>query len=219
MAILERGYREVQEAYARVEDLHERYVELLMKESDVDEQQLENEEEYILELGRKRNVVHSLLIKVTDSHVKQPSDTTPKVKVKALEPPKFDGNIRDYPSFKCDFKGLMNNNFGEDSYTLQQCLSGEALKCVLGIENYYQEMFKRLDDKFGNNRKIVDLVINDLRALKKVTEGDGKGFVKMVERVERCYLDLKKMNLTSEINTTNMVSHIEKILPPLQKQE
>ena len=219
VAILQSCYKEVQEAYSSVEDLHEKFVELRMAESDMVEAQLEDEEKYIFELEKKRNIAHSLLIKTTDSQAKQSSDTKPKVKVKALEPPKFDGNIRDYPSFKSDFKRLVNSSFGEDPYALKQCLSGEALKCVLGVENDYHEMFKRLDEKFGNDRKIVDVVVNDLKALKKITEGDNKGFVKMVERVERCYLDLKKMNLTSEISTTNMVSHIEKILPSLQKRE
>ena len=41
----------------------------------------------------------------------------------------------------------------------------------------------------------------------------------MVDQVEQCWLDLKKVNLSDELNTANVVSHIEKVLPSLQKRE
>ena len=75
------------------------------------------------------------------------------------------------------------------------CLSGDALQTVRGAEGNYQEMIQRLDDKFGNVRKVVDLVISDLKALKRINEGDTKGFIRMVDQVEQCWLDLKKFKL------------------------
>ena len=109
--------------------------------------------------------------------------------------------------------------YGTDPYALKMCLSGEALQAVKGSEGNYDEMLQRLDDKFGNSRKIVDLVISDLKSLKKISDGDTKGFIKMVDQVEQCWLDLKKVNLSDELNTANGVSHIEKVLPSLQKRE
>ncbi|XP_064083900.1 uncharacterized protein LOC135199676 [Macrobrachium nipponense] len=69
---------------------------------------------------------------------------------------------------------------------------GEALQAVKGSEGNYDEMIQRLDDKFGNSRKIVDLVVGELRSLKKIYDDDTKGFIKMVDQVEQCWLDLKK---------------------------
>ncbi|XP_068229326.1 uncharacterized protein [Palaemon carinicauda] len=99
------------------------------------------------------------------------------------------------------------------------CLGGEALQAVKGSEGNYDEMIQRLDDKFGNPRKIVDLVVGELRSLKKIYDNDTKGFIKMVDQVEQCWLDLKKVNLSDELNSANVVSHIEKVLPSLQKRE
>ena len=62
-------------------------------------------------------------------------------------------------------------------------------------------------------------MISDLKALKRINEGDTKGFVRMVDQVEQCWLDLKNINLEEELNTPNLVSHIERVLPTLQKRE
>lgn len=86
------------------------------------------------------------------------------------------------------------------------------------MENDYELMIKRLD-KCGNSRKVVDLVLCDLKSLKKIPEGDSKEFLKAVDKIETCWLDLKEMNLTAEMNTSSMVSRIEKILPLTQKRE
>ncbi|KAK4322373.1 hypothetical protein Pmani_006887 [Petrolisthes manimaculis] len=142
-----------------------------------------------------------------------------KVKIKAFEPPMFNGNVRDYPRFKEDFKNLVKSVYGEDAYALKKCLSGDALQTVKGVEGNNIEMMQRLDDKYGNMRKVMDLVISDLKALKKINEGDTKGFVKLVDQVEQCWLDLKNINLEEELNMANIVSHIERVLPNLQKRE
>ncbi|XP_068212576.1 uncharacterized protein [Palaemon carinicauda] len=141
------------------------------------------------------------------------------VKVKALQPPQFSGDIRDFPNFRDDYKKLMVHSFGKEPYALRSCLSGEALNTVRGIENDYDEMLSRLDLRYGDNRKLVDAVLSDLKSIKPVNDGDNRAFVKMVERVERCWLDLQKMDLEGEMNTANTVSYIEKLLPITQKRE
>lgn len=74
-------------------------------------------------------------------------------------------------------------------------------------------MQERLDQKYGTPRKIVDLIIGDLRVLSPVSEGDDKGLIKMIETVERCFLDLRRMNLQSEINSTNVLGLVERVMP------
>ena len=86
--------------------------------------------------------------------------------MKPLDAPRFTGNIRDYPNFKQDFSRLMTRQFGKDPYALRQCLAGSALDTVKGVENDFQEMFARLDGKYGNARKLVDAIIFELKKLK-----------------------------------------------------
>ncbi|XP_037773212.1 uncharacterized protein LOC119568872 [Penaeus monodon] len=144
----------------------------------------------------------------------------PKVKVKRFEPPKFEGNLREYPTFKEDYKNLVQSEYGADPYALKMCLGGEALQTIKGSEGNYDEMFKRLDDKFGNPRKIVDLVISDLKSLRKISDGDTKGFVKMVDQVEQCFLQkerkvLEYMNSNVRTSTSDSratVHHVENVV-------
>ena len=178
VAILESNFSVVQEAYSAVETVHERYVDSLASNKEISEVQLETEYHYILKLERKRNEMHVMQVNASES--KERNETKPTVKVKALDSPKFEGNIRDYPSFKSDFERLMNNSYGKKPYALKQCLDGDALKVVLGVKDDYDEMLKSLDESFGNTRRIVDAVINYLRSLRRISDGDWKGFVKMI---------------------------------------
>ncbi|CAC5363493.1 unnamed protein product [Mytilus coruscus] len=113
----------------------------------------------------------------------------------------------------------MLSSYGKDPYALKQCLSGEALTVVKGVDNDFEEMFRRLDMKYGRAEKLIDHILNELKRLKKVQEGDNMKFISLVETVEKCWLDLKRMNLEAEMNTATMVSQIEKLLPPIQKRE
>ena len=78
---------------------------------------------------------------------------------------------------------------------------------------------KRLQEKYGTNERQVDMILRDLKFLRRVPDGDSKALYKMIETVENCWLDLQRMNLEAEMDTTSMLSTIEKLLPDLQKGE
>ncbi|XP_063603426.1 uncharacterized protein LOC134779294 [Penaeus indicus] len=218
LLVLKTNYEEVIEAFKCLECKNDELIQFISDNEDkLEDKNLEEEaEQYILDSERLKN---ELCAKIFMANNEKKATDKPKVKVKRFEPPKFEGNLREYPTFKEDYKNLVQSEYGADPYALKMCLGGEALQAVKGSEGNYDEMFKRLDDKFGNPRKIVDLVISDLKSLRKISDGDTKGFIKMVDQVEQCWLDLKRVNLSDELNTANVVSHIEKILPSLQKRE
>ncbi|XP_068247848.1 uncharacterized protein [Palaemon carinicauda] len=208
-------YEEVCKAFDKVEVCHERYVSISIKVGAIEEHLIECDE-YIDSLERRK--VQIMFKYKKNIHVVQDSSVR-SVKVKALQPPQFSGDIRDFPNFRDDYKRLMVHSFGKDPYALRSCLSGEALNTVRGIENDYDEMLSRLDLRYGDNRKLVDAVLSDLKSIKPVNDGDNRAFVKMVERVDRCWLALQKMDLEGEMNTANTVSYIEKLLPITQKRQ
>lgn len=43
-----------------------------------------------------------------------------QVKVKTIDPPRFDGKIREYPTFKKNYLRLMEKKYGQDPYALKQ---------------------------------------------------------------------------------------------------
>jgi hypothetical protein len=87
------------------------------------------------------------------------------------------------------------------------------------VDDDFSEMFHRLDLKYGRPEKLSDAVLCELKNLSVTSDGDNQGFIQMVEVVENCWLDLKKIKLESEMNTSTMVSQIEKFLPRVQKRE
>lgn len=55
--------------------------------------------------------------------------------------------------------------------------------------------------------------------MKRFSGGNTKGFFKVGDQLEQCWLDLKNVDLSAELNTANVMNHIEKILPTVQKRE
>ncbi|XP_068223879.1 uncharacterized protein [Palaemon carinicauda] len=140
------------------------------------------------------------------------------IKVKRLDPPEFSGDMRNYGTFKRDYMRLIVPFHGQDAYALKKCLSGEALTCVEGVEDEFEEMFRRLDDKYGNPCKLTEAIVSELKSLKPLNDGDSKRLVYMIKAVERAWLDMRKIGLESEMKTTSIVTLVERLLPPTLKR-
>ena len=156
--ILKPAFDEVCDAYKRLENASDDFISCIDESHDDYASLLASAEDYITEVYRLKCKAHSqVLMKIDSEKGKQKTDNT-KFIVKKLEPPKFDGQIRLYPTFRKDFERLMIKNYGEDPYVLKQCLLGEALKVVHGVDDDFYKMMARLDGKFGNETKVVDSV-------------------------------------------------------------
>ena len=118
--------------------------------------------------------------------------------------------MREFPSFKRDYECIMVPSYGSDPFALKKCLHGEALKIVQGVDNNYEEMWHRLQLKYGRPERLTDSILCDIQKLKVIADGDHVNFINSVEVIERCYLDLKRMKLEREMNTVTMVNEIEK---------
>ena len=94
------------------------------------------------------------------------------MKVKKLDNPSFGGDIRCYPTFRRDYERHMVPVYGNDAFALRSVLNGEALKTIKGVDDDYDEMFKRLDQKYGRPEKINDAILEQLKSLQAVKDGD-----------------------------------------------
>ena len=128
--------------------------------------------------------------------------------------PRFEGEIRAYPQFKREFEKkiiphLQSNNV---SYVLRLCLGSDPAAIVKSIDDDISEMWKRLDEKYGDPAKVADVIIDGMRRTRFIREGEEKRFVEFAEIVEDGYRGLRRLGLESEITTTSSVSIIEKKL-------
>ena len=141
------------------------------------------------------------------------------LKTKKIDPPEFKGDIRAYPAFKRNYERHMEKHHGKDGYLLLSCLSDDVKESIGGDDDNYDSLVDRLDKKYGRPEKLTATVLKELNGLKRVIEGDTKGLVKMIDTVERAWLDLKRAGLAGEMDNTTMIGQIERILPEIQKRE
>ena len=129
--------------------------------------------------------------------------------------PNFIGNVRDYAKFKSDSTTQVETQVeSRDAlvYVLKSCLDGEPLEVVKNVDDV-SEIWKRLDEKFGRPSLLVDVVVNDIRSIRTIIDGNYKGFIHLVDVVEKGYADLCRLNIGKEMSNSLTVSMIEERLP------
>ena len=138
-----------------------------------------------------------------------------KIKLENMKLLNFNRDLRSYAKFKSDFnKYVMPTiKYSESSaFVLRSCLNEKVKDIMINVEDKIEALWKRLDEKYGDPSKLADLVIN-VRKLKCVKEGDVKGFLILVETVEKGYRDLALLDLEMEISNTGTVSVVKERLP------
>ena len=139
-----------------------------------------------------------------------------------MKMPVFDGDIRDYPRCKSDFLQQVvpeMKSMGSTAYVLRSCLTKVPLDIVKDVNDDSDEMWKRLDEKYGKPSKLADVVMYDIKKLRAIREGDDKRFIDLVDVVEKDYLDLLRVGVEQEISNTSTVSIFEEKLPKDTRRE
>lgn len=209
-------------AHADAERNLEEYREMLDSSDEADKQEVATTDEQLDNLNDELTQVQIQIdqLKLNAAAVQKSKTKNECIsKLKKFDPPKFSGKIRDYPAFIAHYKTHVEMQYGKDPYALLNCLDASAQTVVNPVIDNYDDMMKRLDEKYGRPEKQVDSIIQQIKSINRVAEGDTKSMIHMIETVEMCWLDLKRLNLESEMNTTTMISDIEKLLPELQKRE
>ncbi|KAK4311495.1 hypothetical protein Pmani_017044 [Petrolisthes manimaculis] len=189
--IIEIYYEEVKEAFTELERRHETLVNRICEGEEKDEEfqvKLDEEDQYIAQVEIMKTEAYDqlLALRKRESDIRE---QVVRVKIKPLEPPRYDGDIRQYQTFRSNYNKIMTDNYGKSAFALYQCLSGEALSLVHGVEDDFDEMFRRLDQRYADPIKLTDCVIDQLKKLKPVPEGNTVKFVETVEVVEKCWTD------------------------------
>ena len=112
-------------------------------------------------------------------------------------------------------------NIESTPYILRSCLtcSKEPADFVKSIDDDLKALWKRLDEKWGDSRKVVDAIINTTQNMRNIRDGENNRLIKLINVIEDGYQDLKRLGLGKEITTTSSVSVIEQKLPTDVKKE
>ena len=160
--------------------------------------------------------------------VQQKRDTDNKSKgsgsmrLERMKLPVFSGNIRDFPRFRSDFERYIMPELESDekaTYVLKSCLTGPPFYDVCNFDGDIKEMWKHLNEKYGQQSKLADIVLLDIKNLKAVKDGDEKAVLDVVNVVEMGYYDLARIKMESEVSNNATVSLIEERLPHTIRRE
>ena len=143
------------------------------------------------------------------------------VRLERMKLPSFGGDIRNYARFKSDFKRQVepHTRVEDLAYTLKSCLNGEALRVIESVDDKFKEMWNRLDDKFGRPSLLVDVIMNDIKKMRRVRDGDNKSLLHLVDIVERGYSSLSRLKIEKEMSNAITLSIIEERLPGNVRRE
>ena len=201
-------FEEVTRAWNRVEDRHEAYAESL------EETEYASSEAWIEAEQARYNASRKLYFSNKDSRGKSTAVKEKRFHMEKVSLPKFNGNIRSYPRFIKDFKSLVLPRIlpEEYAYTLRQCLSDDV-KAYLGNDDDISSMMKLLDMRYGDPGKLIESVIGEVHAFKRVDENDPRKLIHFVNVLDTGYRDLKNLGYEREICNAHVVCIIEGKLP------
>ncbi|XP_045101304.1 uncharacterized protein LOC123498204 [Portunus trituberculatus] len=202
-ATLQVLYSEVCDSFKVVDVVNEKIIDLLDGSSSCQEY-----EDYIMEL----ETIKCTLLETLKEKPKA------VLAMKKIEPPKFGGSVRSFPSFIRDYTRLVESQHGEDPYVLRMSLEGEPRRLVEDL-NDYKRMWERLNETYGHEGKLIDSILGDIRSYKPISEGDDKRLIKLINTVEKVWLDVSNLNLTKELENVTVLTQVEKLLPSMLKKE
>ena len=221
---MERKFNDLRTKWQELQDCHDTFILLL------DEDSAKKEEEWIEELCERFEAIEADTDKslqkfrkveqaVPDQHKVKLQDRGESsaaeqsgLKLPRLELDKFDGNLRKYPAFReCFMKNIAPMCQKSQLGFVLRAHLGEAVKEeVANIEDDMTLLLQRLDAKYGNLRKYTDAVLADLA---KISKGDSKAALHLINTVEKAYQDLARIGLEQEMSNSYIISVIEKKLP------
>ena len=76
---------------------------------------------------------------------------------------------------------MVSLNSSTAHYSLRSCLCEGPLGVVKGVDKDVDEMWPRLDKKYGDPAKITYVIINSIQRVKAIEEGEDKRFVELVD--------------------------------------
>lgn len=137
---------------------------------------------------------------------------TNECKLPILEPPKFNGNFLDWPSFADLFKITIHNNGDLSSAQklqyLKACLIGDASKILRTTQitdNNYEPAWRSLEERFENKNALVQAQIHALFTQPKAMNTNG---IKSIYDVTNdCIQSLENLDVKTE-NWDPMLIHM-----------
>ena len=127
----------------------------------------------------------------------------------------FDGDIRKYPKFKAEFLKYIPPLCKSDeiAFILRSYLIDEISAEVDSLGDDIDQIWKQLDKKYGDARKLVDAIMSEIKQMPTCSNSDDQRVLEMINTAD---CDLKRLDLEKEViqrSNSTIVSIIDERLP------
>ncbi len=117
------------------------------------------------------------------------------------EPETFHGDYMKYPGWKVAFQTLIGVQYissVEKMYYLRKYIAGDAKACIEGCflintTGAYEEAFRILDDRFGDNFLVASAFRDKLDAWPCIDRRDGKALQKLADFLVQCTFAMRSI--------------------------
>ena len=142
------------------------------------------------------------------------------VKFEKVSIGKFEGDIRRYPEWRHDFINFIEPRFEsyELAFVLKCHLAEEVQEEVSNSLGDYNQMWRRLDKRYGNISRLIDTILYEVKNLSASHEKHD-GILKMINVVEKAARDLGNLNQRFELYNATTISIIEQAMSLQMKHE
>ena len=154
-----------------------------------------------------------------------PTGMGPRVQVKKMSLPTFNGHRKEWPEFKAIWKSVAETAYFNKTtlaHELKRSVKGEASKRIRSVyitkPEAYDVMWQKLESYYEDVGASVQAALEDLHKLKEVSDDDYKGLVEMVDEVESAYCQLDELG-NLNVLTMRDVDFITELLPSHLKVE
>ena len=194
-----------------------------LQQQQLHQQQLQKQQTQQQHLQQQHSQLQQLSLQNTgtDSEIKQNipnnqlyAQPVSRLKIKPLDPQHFSGDIRKFTQFKDEFTSMIMPLCAPNqlALALRNHLSEEVRAAVDCVGNDYEKMWKRLELKYGNTRRLVDAILHDVKAMQAVGD-DIVDALEMIDVVEKAHLDLESIGEEHELYNATIISLIEERMP------
>ena len=142
------------------------------------------------------------------------------VKFEKVSIGKFEGDRRKYPEWRKDFVSFIEPRF--EDYELAfvlKCHLAESVQVEVSTSmGDYNQMWRRLDKRYGNISRLIDTILYDVKNLSASHETTD-GIMQMIITVEKAARDLGNLNQRFELYNATTISIIEQAMSSQMKHE
>lgn len=239
VSTIERRFKDLKSRWDEVQDAHDIYLNTLEGTPEEETTPTDALETWISELAARFNKIEVQADKRIESLIE--SRVTPHpaasqsasrsntsanskvmqsaVKIERVRYPPYEGDIRQYPTFKEEFVKHIAPQCSPDqlAFVLKGYLNVEVKEEIENCGEDYNAIWERLDERYGDKGRLISQIMDEISKLPP--KNDEAYSLLMIRTVEKAHRDLIRLKEEEELFNVQTITSIERRMTEPMRQE